>query len=220
MVDQKNIRKRWIRAAVAFAIVVVAGTIVRYQDSRKSTRPQTSDQVIRIPAANPATVPAAPAAVPASAAPGRAVIAPQTKRTHADASQLTEDQIARAIEHSKARVAGLSVRIAGDIVVLKGSGAAEDAQTATTAVTSLGVRRVANLITPVPAVDDNAIRRNAERQLATSGALEGSRVHVSCSNGVVRLSGVVRSELQKDAAAAIVRRVPGATNVQLDLKTM
>jgi osmotically-inducible protein OsmY len=110
----------------------------------------------------------------------------------------------------------LAVHSVGGIVILKGTGDPKLAQQAVEVVKSLGVTRVANLISPVT-FDDEAIRRDAERQLANNGSLQGCKLTVHCEKGVLSVTGTVVHELQKDAARSALRTVRGAREVRVDL---
>jgi hypothetical protein len=79
------------------------------------------------------------------------------------------------------------------------------------------VTRVANLITPPPAYDDEQIRREAERELALNGSLTGCVLRVSSDNGVLRVTGTIRHDLQRDAARNALRGVRSAREVQVHL---
>jgi osmotically-inducible protein OsmY len=138
--------------------------------------------------------------------------------TRADVT-LSDDAITEALQKANLPIGELSVKSVGGIVVLRGSGDSATATKAAELVRSLGATRVANLIAPNTAVDDETIRRDAERHLASSRSLDGCTLKVSCANGVIRVSGVVRQELQKDAARSLLRSVAGARQVQLDLTT-
>jgi hyperosmotically inducible protein len=107
----------------------------------------------------------------------------------------------------------------GGIVVLRGRAANEgSAQQAASIVQSLGYARVANLIQIANVPDDARITRAAERELAVHRGLDGTQIAVDSSNGVVRLSGKVSSELQKDMAATLVRSIDGVRAVQIALQ--
>ena len=122
-----------------------------------------------------------------------------------------------AIQRENLPISGLSVRSVGPIVILKGNGNPEAAAKAETVAKSLGCVRVANLIKQETAADDEGIRREAERQLAGTRALDGCTLRVSCQNGILRVSGNVQSELQKDAARLVLKSVQGAKEVRVEL---
>ena len=141
-----------------------------------------------------------------------------SRATRADVT-LSDNTITEALQKANLPIAELSVKSVGGIVVLRGSGDSATASKAAEVVRSLGAARVANLIAPNAAADDESIRRDAERHLASSRSLDGCTLKVSCANGVVRVSGVVQQELQKDAARNLLRSVVGARQIQLDLTT-
>jgi osmotically-inducible protein OsmY len=127
-----------------------------------------------------------------------------------------DSTIEHAIRASKLTIDNLSVRSASGIVILRGSGDAEAAQRAVEVVKSFGVERVANLIRK-ETIDDEAIRRSAERELAGTAALDGCQLRVECVNGVLVVSGTVQRELQKDAARVALRNIRGAREVKVNL---
>ncbi len=127
-----------------------------------------------------------------------------------------DDTIERAIRSSKLAIENLSVRSTSGIVILRGSGDTDSAQRAVEVVKSLGVDRVANLIRP-ESIDDEAIRRDAERRLGATHSLNGCVLRVECQKGVLSVSGTVKHELQKDAARMALRSVRGAREVKLNL---
>jgi osmotically-inducible protein OsmY len=133
------------------------------------------------------------------------------------APQITDDAVYRALSDSNVAVDRLVVRSAGGIVILRGNADADTAEKAVTVVRNLGAPRVANLITPAAKIDDETIRRQAERNLAGNGTLAGCVLRVSCENGVLRVTGTVQHELQKDAARSALRGIRGAQRVHVDL---
>jgi osmotically-inducible protein OsmY len=140
------------------------------------------------------------------------------RTTRADVT-LSDNAITEALQKANLPIAELSVKSVGGIVVLRGSSDPTTATKAAEVVRSLGAVRVANLISPTSARDDEEIRRDAERHLASSRSLDGCSLRVSCANGVIRVSGTVQQELQKDAARNLLRRVPGVRQIQIDLTT-
>lgn len=135
----------------------------------------------------------------------------------ASAPIASEAQLVAAIRAQNIPIADLSVRRAGEIVVLQGKGDAETAADAEAAIKSMGVTRVANMVTPVAKSDDEAIRRAVERHLARLPGLQGCQLSVRCEDGVVSVAGTVQRELQKDAVRAAVRSVRGPREVKVDL---
>jgi osmotically-inducible protein OsmY len=87
-------------------------------------------------------------------------------------------------------------------------------------VKSLGATRVANLITPASPTNDDDLRRRAERQLAMEPGLHGTRLAVSCNDGVLVVSGTVQRELQKDLARNTLRTLRGAREVRIELASL
>jgi osmotically-inducible protein OsmY len=116
-------------------------------------------------------------------------------------------------------VDGLRAVEVGGIVVLRGRTADRAAaEQAATVAQSLGYARVANLIQVFQAPDDARIERAVERELAVHRGLDGSQIAVDSTNGVVRLTGKVYSELQKDMAVNLVKTVDGVRAVQASLQ--
>jgi osmotically-inducible protein OsmY len=116
-------------------------------------------------------------------------------------------------------VEGLRVIEVGGIVVLRGRTPDRSAaEKAAVVAQSLGYARVANLIQVADAPDDAAIARAAERELSRHRGLDGTQIAVDSNNGVVRLTGKVSNELQKDMAVSLVRNIDGVRDVQLALQ--
>jgi osmotically-inducible protein OsmY len=137
--------------------------------------------------------------------------------TQADAMDPIDDQaIEKALRGNKVAVSDLSVHSIGGIVILRGNGDAASADQAVSIVKSMGPTRVANLITK-NVINDDAIARDAERQLAATNSLEGCVLKVHCNNGILSVTGTVQQELQKDAARNALRAVHGAKEVKVDL---
>lgn len=106
--------------------------------------------------------------------------------------------------------------IAG-IVIIRGRAADKaQAEAVGSVAQSLGYARVANLVQVVENRDAE-LARAAERELTANRSLDGCRFRVSADQGVVRVSGDVKHELQKDVAAQILRGVDGVRSVELDL---
>jgi len=132
--------------------------------------------------------------------------------------QLSNAAIVDALRAANVDVTTVSVRSTGGIVVLRGSADRETAQRAIATVKSLGFTRVANLISERAPIDDEGIRRSAERQLANTRGLDGCTLRVSCERGVLRLQGTATSELQVDLARTVLRTVQGAHEVKVELQ--
>ena len=145
------------------------------------------------------------------------------RNAHVSASALEpidEQAIEKAIRSNNLPVANLTVRSAGGIVILRGNSDPATAEQAVSLVKSLGPQRVANLITPQTPINDEALRREAERYLALTNSLDGCRLHVACDKGVVTVTGTVQHELQKDAARNVLRAVRGVKDIKVNLTTM
>lgn len=108
-------------------------------------------------------------------------------------------------------------QIAG-IVIIRGR-APNQAEAAAVAriAHGLGYERVANLIQIVENRDVE-IARKAEVELAVNRSLDGCRFRVTSENGVLRVAGSVKHELQKDVAVQVVRNIDGVRSVEVDLE--
>lgn len=107
--------------------------------------------------------------------------------------------------------------IAG-IVIIRGRAADQaEAESLNQYAQTLGYSRVANLIQIVKH-EDALIARKAERELSVHRALDGCQFRVSSDRGVVKLSGKVAHELQKDVAAQVLRSIDGVQSVQVALE--
>lgn len=145
---------------------------------------------------------------------------PSASRSHADvvAPAVADSQIAAAIQQAGAEVRKLEVHTVGGVVVLKGIADAVTKEKAASVVRSLGVTRVANLINAGPAIDDEEMRREAERQLAATRGLDGCELRVSCDRGILRVEGTAKSELQMDIARTVLKHVAkNGQEVRVDL---
>ncbi len=144
---------------------------------------------------------------------------PRNTRAQLMTPRIPDSAIVKAIQNANIRIAGLSATTVGGIVVLKGNATPAAALQAANVVKQLGFARVANLIVTITPVDDEGIRRVAERQLASTRALDGCDLRVSCIKGVLRVEGTAYSDLQLDLARNVLRSV-GASEVQIALKRM
>jgi BON domain len=133
--------------------------------------------------------------------------------------QIPDTAIVTAIQNANIRITGLSATTVGGIVVLKGHANPAAALQAANVVKQLGFARIANLIVTITPVDDENIRRVAERQLASTRALDGCDLRVSVTKGVLRVEGTTYNELQIDLARNVLRGV-GASEVQIALNKM
>lgn len=81
---------------------------------------------------------------------------------------------------------------------------------------SLGYARVANLI-QITEDRDVEIARRAEVELAVNRSLDGCRFRVTSDEGIVKVAGSVKHELQKDVAMQVLRTIDGVREVQVNL---
>ena len=131
------------------------------------------------------------------------------------------DITAAFVEHG-AVIAQLSAVQFSGIVVLRGktSDAARSVEAGRIA-TTLGHRRVANLIVIVDdVVVDAAINADGHRRLELERDLEGCRFRVDSKRGVIHLTGRVLRHTQAELAVAILGKVPGVREVQTTLETI
>jgi osmotically-inducible protein OsmY len=106
--------------------------------------------------------------------------------------------------------------IAG-IVIIRGRAADKaEAETLSRYAQMLGYARVANLIQIVKH-EDELIARKAERELSAHRSLDGCHFRVTSAKGVVKVSGRVTHELQKDVALQVVRSIDGVQSVEVTL---
>jgi uncharacterized metal-binding protein len=150
---------------------------------------------------------------------GEATTTPQQSRAQVVTPQLPDGAIVKAVRDANVRIDGLTATNVGGIIVLKGTADAEAAQQAAAVVHQLGFARVANLIVRSSPIDDDGMRREAERQLAATPALDGCMLRVSCAKGILRVEGTAYSDLQADVARSVLRRI-GAQEVQVALKKL
>jgi len=121
--------------------------------------------------------------------------------------------------NASAIIEGFRAIEVGGIVILRGYASdTSSAEQAALVAQTLGYTRVANLIQIDAVPDDARIARAAERGLALQRGLDGTQIVVESSNGVVRLSGTVSNEIQKDMAVHLVRNIDGVRSVQMALK--
>ena len=117
-----------------------------------------------------------------------------------------------------ANVQRLQVYQIADIVIIRGRAADKDqAAILSQRAAALGYARVANLVQTVEHADADITRR-AERELTLHRALDGCRFNVKSDDGVVRVAGKVRHELQKDVAVQVLRSIEGVRSVEIDLQ--
>ncbi len=116
-----------------------------------------------------------------------------------------------------AAVSQLQVYEIAGIVIIRGRAADKaEAERLNQYAQSLGYPRVANLI-QIAKNEDQLIARKAGRELSVHRALDGCHFRVSANDGVVKLSGSVAHELQKDVALAVLRSIDGVTSVEVTL---
>ena len=116
-----------------------------------------------------------------------------------------------------AAVDRLQVYELAGIVVIRGRVADKaEAERLNQYASTLGYSRVANLIQIVKH-EDELIARKAERELSVHRALDGCQFRVSSNHGVVKVSGSVAHELQKDVAASVLRSIDGVQSVEMAL---
>ncbi len=112
----------------------------------------------------------------------------------------------------------LQVVEVGGIVVIRGT-TTDPSQAAAAGLFAAehGFTRVANLVQISEPVDDAAIQRRAERELAVNGGLDGCKVSVTAHKGIIHIAGQVRAEEQKDTLVHLLRSVDGVRGVTADL---
>ena len=67
-------------------------------------------------------------------------------------------------------------------------------------------------------MDDATITARVKTALLNDTQLPATRINVSTSNGVVTMTGVVRSKADEDRAVQLARQVGGVKDVKSDLK--
>ena len=123
-----------------------------------------------------------------------------------------------ALQQAGIQVSSLAVQEIEGIVIVRGSvTTVAERDRIAPALIDAGYARVANMVNVATAPTDQAITRAAERELSRTGALEGSSLRVSCNNGVILLSGAVRSDNQRQLAVDAVQHVDGVRAVRADL---
>jgi hypothetical protein len=150
---------------------------------------------------------------------GREATTPKQSRAQVVSPQLPDAAIVKAVQAANVRIDNLTAMNVGGIVVLKGTADATSAQQAEAVVHQLGFARVANLIVTQSPIDDEGMRRWAERQLASTRALDGCMLRVSCAKGILRVEGTSSSDLQADVARNVLRHL-GAQEVQVTLRRL
>lgn len=106
--------------------------------------------------------------------------------------------------------------IAG-IVIIRGRAADKaQAEEVGRVAQSLGYARVANLVQVVENRDAE-IARAAEVELSVNRSLDGCKFRVTSEQGIIRVAGEVRHELQKDVAMQVLRSIDGVRAVEVNL---
>ena len=106
--------------------------------------------------------------------------------------------------------------IAG-IVIIRGRAADKaQAEEVGRVAQSLGYGRVANLVQVVENRDAE-IARAAEVELSVNRSLDGCKFRVTSEQGIIRVAGEVRHELQKDVAMQVLRSIDGVRAVEVNL---
>lgn len=82
---------------------------------------------------------------------------------------------------------------------------------------SLGYERVANLVQIIEHRDIEIARR-AEVELTVNRSLDGCKFRVTSEQGIVRVAGSVKHELQKDVATQVIRNIKGVRAVEMNLQ--
>jgi hyperosmotically inducible periplasmic protein len=124
-----------------------------------------------------------------------------------------------AFASSGVSIQGLRAVEVGGIVVIRGRATdASQAAAASAFAQTLGYSRVANLVQIAPPADDQMIARRAEREIAIHRGLDGSHLRVGSRDGIVTLGGTVASEIQKEAAIALVRNIDGVRDVRTNFQ--
>ena len=68
-----------------------------------------------------------------------------------------------------------------------------------------------------PATDDSGISTRVRTVLLNDPQVAAGNINVTASNGVVTLSGRVRSEAERDRAVALARQTSGVSDVRSEL---
>jgi osmotically-inducible protein OsmY len=146
------------------------------------------------------------------------VVAPVTAFAAGTQQQPPTNDLSSGFRAANLGIDDLRVIEVGGIVVIRGRATSrENAEAASTMARSLGYARVANLVQIVEPPDDEAIERRAERALASQRSLDGCNFQLDSDNGIVRIAGTVKYELQKDMAVHVLRGVDGVRTVKSDL---
>ena len=125
--------------------------------------------------------------------------------------------IVAALGHAEPALRGADVKVVSGIVIVRGEtdDAASPARV-TASIQNLGYSRVANLIHVTALVNDEEIRRAAERQIAQNRSLDGCRFAISCDQGILTVSATVQSEAQEEVTRSVLKSVTGVREVRAD----
>jgi hypothetical protein len=207
-------KKTTIVAAAIAGIAVTAGVIslLQKQQAAPASAPRT--------AVSPKlTTFAQPPQQIATARPQPATSVPANKQGKRNVAEVIEPALRPmdpevAIRDAKLNISNLAVRNVGGIIILRGESDRDTATRAEKAVHDAGYPRVANLIQQQAVIDDEAIRRDAERQLAQARSLDGCRFAITCERGVLKVNATIQSDLQEDATRLVLKQIQGVKNVQ------
>ncbi|HXI12759.1 MAG TPA: BON domain-containing protein [Thermoanaerobaculia bacterium] len=129
-------------------------------------------------------------------------------------SAASGEQLLVALRRANLQVTKMTVRTVDGITIIRGQTTVKSEIGRVSRIArDHGHIRIANMIQLVAVTDDDAIKREVERQLSRARALDGCHFTIDAVNGVLTLGGTVQRELQKDAAQDIVTRVPGVRSV-------
>jgi osmotically-inducible protein OsmY len=67
------------------------------------------------------------------------------------------------------------------------------------------------------ATDDSSVSTRVRTVLLNDPQVNGGNINVTASNGVVTLSGRVRSEAERERAVALTRQISGVSDVRSEL---
>jgi osmotically-inducible protein OsmY len=127
-------------------------------------------------------------------------------------------EIMAAIRSAQIPVSRLNVVETDGITIVRGQVTRREyANRVAEVVRGLGYSRVANMLNIVPLREDEALVLEAERQLSLTRSLDGCRLSIDASEGVVFVRGTVDSELQKDLAISVLERIDGVKAVRSTL---
>ena len=135
----------------------------------------------------------------------------------ADAATPQTTDLTNTFRGAGAAVDRLQVYELAGILIIRGRVADKaEAEILNQYAQTLGYSRVANLVQIVKH-EDALIARKAERELSVHRALDGCQFRVTSTRGVVKLSGSVAHELQKDVAMQVLRSIDGVQSVEVTL---